>query len=71
VRFELEKVIGNWWLVTIGRSPDDINYVVIADDTEHSGGFYRLEQLLGLYESATKELPTKDHPTNTGYSIIE
>ncbi|WP_458210602.1 hypothetical protein [Haladaptatus sp. NG-SE-30] len=71
VRFKFDHVIGNWWTVTVGRSLDDIGYTVIADSEEFSGGLYRLETLIALYESARREHPTADHPMDGGYTLTE
>lgn len=71
IRFECKSVFGDWWIVTIGRSPDDITYTVVTDDAEHSGGFYRLESLIALYECTLLEIPTDEHPIKGGYTIVD
>lgn len=71
IEFTLERVLAGWWNVTVGRSLDDIEYVVEVDGTEHSGGLFRLEQLIKLYECAHFEIPTDEHPLSGGYSIKE
>lgn len=71
IKFEFDSVFGDWWIVTIGRSPDDITYTVVTDDVEHSGGFYRLENLIALYECTILEIPTSDHPIQGGYTIVD
>lgn len=71
IRFEFESVFGDWRITTIGRSPDEITYSVVADGVEHGGGFYRLENFIALYECTRLEIPTDDHPMQGGYTIID
>lgn len=69
--FEFDSVFGDWWVVTNGRSPDDITYTVVTDNVEHGGGLYRLETLIALYECTILEIPTDEHPIQGGYTIVD
>lgn len=70
-RFELDSVFGDWWVVTVGRSLDDIRYTVVVDATEHRGGMFRLEKLVALYECTLEGIPTDEHPMRGGYRLVE
>lgn len=70
IRFEFDRVLVDWWMVTLGRSLDDIEYTVIENGTEHTGGLFRLETLVALYECTLHEIPTKEHPVRGGYRLV-
>jgi|GEM_PF-5914216 len=68
--FEFERALAGWWAVTAGRSLDDLEYTVLVDGERHRGGFYRLENLIALYECTVEEMPSEEHPLSTGYDLL-
>jgi hypothetical protein len=73
IEFELRDVYEkhNWKIVAVNGVADDITFTIHTDKYEPENLYECLRHLIELYECASEEITSDEHPVRGGFSIME